>query len=164
MVMTGQSFFPEVMQRLIAPPELRFWWLGNYNLQTAGTLQRHRFVRTAWKPLLWIMREPARNTRLVTDVVNVPPLPRDGKTYHHWGQNVGGVYEWLRPFVRPGDLVCDPFLGGGAHAIAALQHGCRFVGADSELSCIETTEQRLKSFQPRLVTEKEMYDAPRLHA
>jgi site-specific DNA-methyltransferase (adenine-specific) len=31
---------------------------------------------------------------------------------------------------EPGFVVCDPFVGSGSAAIAALRNGCRFVGAD----------------------------------
>lgn len=36
----------------------------------------------------------------------------------------------VRDYSRPGDLVCDPFLGSGTTALAALQEGRRFVGAE----------------------------------
>lgn len=36
----------------------------------------------------------------------------------------------VRCFAAPGALVCDPFVGGGTTAAAALAHGRRFVGGD----------------------------------
>jgi site-specific DNA-methyltransferase (adenine-specific) len=32
----------------------------------------------------------------------------------------------------PGDVVCDPFLGGGSTAVAAVKMGCCFIGIDIE--------------------------------
>lgn len=43
-------------------------------------------------------------------------------------------------FVRPGQLVCDPFLLGMAStALAARKHGCPFVGADKNEASINLT-------------------------
>jgi site-specific DNA-methyltransferase (adenine-specific) len=49
---------------------------------------------------------------------------------------VGGKPMWLmqalvRDYTRPGDLVCDPFVGSGTTAVAALSEGRRFIGAEA---------------------------------
>lgn len=36
----------------------------------------------------------------------------------------------VRDYSRPGDLVCDPFVGSGTTAVAALIEGRRFVGSE----------------------------------
>ena len=36
----------------------------------------------------------------------------------------------VRDYSRPGDLVCDPFVGSGTTAVAALTEGRRFVGSE----------------------------------
>lgn len=38
----------------------------------------------------------------------------------------------IRDYSRPGDLVCDPFVGSGTTAIAALSEGRRFVGSEQK--------------------------------
>lgn len=38
----------------------------------------------------------------------------------------------VRDYSRPGDLVCDPFVGSGTTAIAALSEGRRFVGSEQK--------------------------------
>ena len=43
-------------------------------------------------------------------------------------------------------LVCDPFLGSGSAAIAALKQNCSFVGADISNRSIELATQRIKTF------------------
>jgi 23S rRNA G2445 N2-methylase RlmL len=49
---------------------------------------------------------------------------------------VGGKPLWLmqaivRDYTRPGELVCDPFVGSGTTAVAALSEGRRFIGAEA---------------------------------
>ncbi len=49
----------------------------------------------------------------------------------------------------PGDeefLVCDPFVGSGSAAVAALKQGARFVGCDISTRAIDLCRRRLESF------------------
>ena len=49
--------------------------------------------------------------------------------------------------VVPGDVVCDPFVGSGSSAIAALRRGCRFVGCDVSERAVIFATQRIADFQ-----------------
>ena len=51
--------------------------------------------------------------------------------------------------VKPGFVVCDPFVGSGSAAIAALKHGCSFVGADVSEKAIQITQRRVETYQAR---------------
>ncbi len=48
---------------------------------------------------------------------------------------------------EPGFLVCDPFTGSGASAIAALRRGCRFVGADVSEEAVRFATERIRHFE-----------------
>ena len=78
------------------------------------------------------------------DVVDVPTEIRNPK-YHMWQQSLPGFIKILEKFEpKAGDMVVDPFLGGGTTAMAVLRYGgLRFIGSDIELECVETTEERL---------------------
>jgi site-specific DNA-methyltransferase (adenine-specific) len=52
----------------------------------------------------------------------------------------------VEPSTEPGFVVCDPFVGSGASAIAALKAGCRFVGGDVSQEAVDLTTQRCISF------------------
>lgn len=45
-----------------------------------------------------------------------------------------------------GFTVCDPFLGSGSSAIAAIKNNCRFVGCDISDKSIETSTNRIQEF------------------
>ena len=49
--------------------------------------------------------------------------------------------------VEPGFVVCDPFVGSGSSAIAALKRQCSFVGADIALRSVELARSRTETFQ-----------------
>jgi site-specific DNA-methyltransferase (adenine-specific) len=45
----------------------------------------------------------------------------------------------------PGQVVCDPFVGGGTTGVVALAHGCSFIGAEIDQVAYETALARLAS-------------------
>ena len=48
----------------------------------------------------------------------------------------------LEASVEPGMTVCDPFAGSGSSAVAAINAGCRFTGADISETGVELTKTR----------------------
>jgi site-specific DNA-methyltransferase (adenine-specific) len=52
----------------------------------------------------------------------------------------------IGPSAEPGFVVCDPFVGAGASAVAALKAGCSFVGGDIAAAAVELTRQRCAEY------------------
>ena len=52
----------------------------------------------------------------------------------------------IEPSVEQGFVVCDPFVGSGSAAIAALKAGCTFVGADVSQTAVAITQERCATF------------------
>jgi len=46
---------------------------------------------------------------------------------------------------KPGQLVCDPFLGGGTTALVALALGRRFIGCDIDAAAIAIARRRVET-------------------
>jgi site-specific DNA-methyltransferase (adenine-specific) len=60
--------------------------------------------------------------------------------------------ELVRRFAMRGDVILDPFMGGGTVGLAALEAGCDFVGVDVDPVAVEATRARLAAYianQPR---------------
>ena len=51
-------------------------------------------------------------------------------------------------------VVCDPFLGSGSSAIAAIKLGCKFLGCDISDKSISVSKERVSQF---LKTKTDMY-------
>ena len=66
------------------------------------------------------------------------------KRYHRWGQDVVSARYCITSFSRPGDLVLDPFIGGGTTAVACEQLGRRWICGDLDSMALATTAKRLK--------------------
>jgi len=52
----------------------------------------------------------------------------------------------LEGSAEPGYLVCDPFVGSGSSAVAALAAGCDFVGADISPAAVAMASDRCSRF------------------
>ena len=45
------------------------------------------------------------------------------KQYHEWGQDAQEATYWIEKLTKPGDLIVDPFCGGGAIPAACKATG-----------------------------------------
>jgi hypothetical protein len=139
LAMSGQIYLPEVMQRL--GENLTYQWIMSCNLPGGGGNAIAAGVRNIlWKPIL-IYRNGGDNPVNVGSDLFKNDKP--DKDFHEWGQGVGGYLWQIENFTRPNDLVCDPFLGGGTTAIAALKLNRRFVGFDCDAEKVSITKGRL---------------------
>ena len=92
------------------------------------------------KPVLWFVKGQYKGKWINNSI------RREGsfdQKYHKWEQSVAGMHDLLKRFEPAGQLVCDPFVGGGASAIAAFYEGCHFIGGDIDKAAAETTRGRL---------------------
>ena len=140
-VMIGQSYLPDIITRLSR--HLRYHWAIAYLTpggQSVQLWQRH--VNTFWKPVLWFTKGEY-DGQWTGDVVKSDVNDND-KRFHEWGQSESGMASLIEKFTDPDDLVFDPFLGGGATAVAALARGRKFIGSDKEQDSIDTTLRRLE--------------------
>jgi len=114
-------------------------WCCAYLTYGPATRVWHHNVGTRWKPLLVFDRNEDRPF-LTMDVFT---SDGDDKRHHYWGQNEQGFARIVEAFTNPGDLVVDPFLGGGTTAIVCRDLGRRFAGCDIDAAAVNTTIQRL---------------------
>jgi DNA modification methylase len=74
----------------------------------------------------WVGRDRA----LPTNVLHLAPETRNRNHPAPFPQKLPEFF--IRCFTQTGDLVLDPFMGGGTTGIVALREGRRFVGIDKE--------------------------------
>lgn len=102
--------------------------------------------------VIWPKRTIARNKPIIA-LCKGEGMPRcnvlsglygggNDKRFHRWGQDVESARYFIDCFSAPGDMVLDPFVGGGTTMIAAELIGRRFVGFDIDPLAIETCKQR----------------------
>ena len=142
MVMTGQLWLPEILNLLVSNQQMQYHWTLSFLMLGRASMVRARSAFQTWKPLVWISKGKPSFQTWIHDNIKCP-TSKITQQHHHWGQSMGGMVKWLDKFVKPGDLICDPFLGGGTTAVAALDLECRFVGADIDEDCLRITRERL---------------------
>lgn len=126
---SGQMYLPQVLG--VLAESLDYFWTmavvheGSGNLTPLG--QPCRKVVNKWKPLLFFCKRGHGYKETFPDLVKAE---KPDKSAHNWAQSSGEA-EWLvSQFTNPGELVVDPFAGGGTIGIAALKLKRQFVGAE----------------------------------
>lgn len=122
--------------------ELVHRWTGVYLLPGPRGRMFGARVATGWKPILvYTHPDASESPDFLLDDVFVSAAA--DKEHHHWGQSESGTGRLVEAFSRPGELVCDPFLGGGTTAVVCRDLGRRFVGCDVDAAAVETSSARL---------------------
>lgn len=80
------------------------------------------------------------------DLPDVLVHPRLTRAAYPTQKPVGLFGDLLRASAEPGFVVCDPFVGSGSAAIAALRAGCDVVAADLSAAAVELTRDRCEEF------------------
>lgn len=132
--MVGQTHLPAYLERLSR--HLAYRWCGAYLTEGPATRIHGRKVGTKWKPLLIFGGEEF----ITQDVFS---SEGDDKQHHHWGQSESGFADIVSRLTSPGELVVDPFLGGGTTAVVCRDLGRRFIGCDKDPEAVRKTLERL---------------------
>lgn len=115
---------------------------------TPGQRWRDQVERVAigWKPIFIYSHpdEDKSQRRWINDDVFTSSGAREQDTrFHHWGQNESGIADLIRGLTEPGQLVVDPFLGGGTAAVVCRDLGRRFIGCDVDASAVTISRERV---------------------
>ncbi|HEX3640138.1 MAG TPA: ParB N-terminal domain-containing protein [Ktedonobacteraceae bacterium] len=136
--MVGQSYLPEIMEKL--GKRMSYQWMLSYLTPGGQSPQLwQRNVNTFWKPLLWYVKGEYTG-QWIGDVCK-SDVNQNDKRFHKWGQSESGMADIIERFTETGQLICDPFVGGGTTAIVAMEMERQFVGCDIDKTCIVTIEE-----------------------
>lgn len=113
----------------------------------------------AWVNVGGNIRKPvAVRSKSVLAYSNGPAVSRTGtisyirsdgadKRYHAWGQDVSSARYFVDCFSKEGDLVLDPFIGGGTSAVACELLNRRWIGSDIDPVALMTSAKRMAGAQ-----------------
>lgn len=142
-VMTWQPILVDVIAAM-SRDHLAFRWAVCWRYATSErTPDQARRVFDGWKPVL-VYHKGAMpgDATFLYDVVDSENLDKGS---HEWGQSIKGFRQLVKAVTEPGETVCDPFVGGGTTAAAALSSGRAFVGCDIDEAAVHTTRERVGS-------------------
>jgi SAM-dependent methyltransferase len=141
----GHHTLPEVLP-LMTPQHLRYHW----SCAAVASEPRRRIVpplgvATEHHLLLWFTKGKRRTKTVVVDTVKSARGPKI--TEHEMAQGGPVASYYIERLSRKGSLVCDPFLGSGTTAIAALKAGRSFVGFEIDPETARKAEPRINRVQ-----------------
>lgn len=106
-----------------------WWWTIVITHQESDTSWEKRVQRN-YKPVGVFGRVVDRLKRRGIVLRSLREGRGGDKTYHRWGQPVEEAERLIEELTEPGELVVDPFLGGGTTAVAAMKTGRRCMAAE----------------------------------
>ena len=144
----GQQWLHQTYTALSAGPlKYRFElnWYASNNMQMVGKIGRKNV------PLLWYEKGNAKINGFVREVYE-SAIPNK-KPPHHWAKKPDVIVYFLTKFSKPGDIVLDPFSGGGGILEACKITGRNYVGFELLEKTALSSRKRLSLVMEPLVTE-----------
>lgn len=94
-----------------------------------------------WRPVV-VFRKPGAlwKPKFQQDVIR----GERNKEHHAWGQDEQTPEQLIDAYTEPGELVLDPFVGGGTTPFVARKLGRRCMGCDVDETAIALTTRRLR--------------------
>ncbi len=109
---------------------LSYWWeiAVIHNGPFSSFFPKNILVK--WKPLLWFVKgkEPYQNGKIFDLIDSTKPA----KIIHSHEQSSEDARYVIEQLTKPGEIVCDPFLGSGTTGIATLKLNRQFIGIEIE--------------------------------
>lgn len=119
----GQTQIPQAIKQLDV--HLRYWWTLCCLHSGGANLMNEYGIRCGWKAVLWFVKSTRDDKEtIVSDVMS----GGREKSHHDWQQSQSESEYWIENLCPKDGIVCDPFLGGGTTAAAAIAKGRKWVG------------------------------------
>ena len=148
--MASKEDLPEVLDRLRAGADgtdMEYRWLVGYGLPKLGSTVHSVKFTSQWHPVI-VMSRGRRTSGYAPDTLVAEWLAHSRLRLHHkWEKDVPGFKTLIEWFSAPGELVVDPFLGGGTTGVAALQTSRSFFGSDIDPRCVDIAGRRLNGLE-----------------
>ena len=136
----GQHLMPDVIEKLNKGRLRWFWPLCCQH--TGNTAQMREYgIKVKWKPMLWFVKGGFRFSRniWIDDLV----VSEKEKCSHPWQQSVIEASYYIDKLTSEGELVVDPFCGGGTTAVACKKLKRQWWTCDIDENHVTTARDRL---------------------
>ena len=135
----GQTQIPAALDAI--RPHLRYWWTIACVHAGRSTVMREYGINAGWKAMLWFVKGTRHdNSTMVSDVVS----GGEEKTHHDWQQSQSEAAYWIENLTSKGDLVCDPYTGGGTTGAATIASHRKFIGFEIDEKTAKIAAGRIK--------------------
>lgn len=123
----GQTQVPTAITDL--QKHLRYWWTLCCIHTGGANLMNEYGIRCGWKAVFWFVKGTRDNKEdIVSDVMS----GGREKSHHDWQQSQSEAEYWIDHLCPADGIVCDPFLGGGTTAAAAIKLNRKWIGFEKD--------------------------------
>lgn len=123
----GHIQIPDALE--ILSKHLRYWWVCCCLHSGGESLMKEYGIRVGWKAMLWFVKGTRDDKQtIVHDVVS----GGREKSHHDWQQAQSEAEYWIDNLCPKDGIVCDPFLGGGTTAAAAIRLNRKWIGFEKD--------------------------------
>lgn len=138
MAYVGKMFLPDVI-RLMSTKLEYVSIFAVFQPFSKSRIMKHNIFEN-WRPII-AFKKPGR-TETKEWVQDVVRGNRD-KDHHDWQQDSEAPMQYIAAYTEPGDIVLDPFCGGGTTPAACKELGRFFLAFDADSEAVKTTIWRL---------------------
>ena len=135
----GQMYLPAVLTAMAR--HLHYWWIFAVGVANQPKAIYARSIQARWKPIVALAKHPMRPAaNWLADWIEGGG--RDNR-YHEWGQAEAEAVYLIQRLTEPGQLVVDPYAGGGAFLAAAKATGRRWLATERDEATAVIARKRL---------------------
>lgn len=138
MVYAGKMFLPQIMAAFNERLEY-VWTYCVWQPDNNSKISKHHLFEI-WRPIV-CFKKPGKSA-----LVDWQPDGLQGtrsKAHHEWEQQIEPPMKYIEAYTSAGDVVLDPFVGGGTTLAACKKLGRRFLGFDIDADTLAVAHRRL---------------------
>ena len=149
-VMIGQLFFDQVFARMAE--HLDYWWLCGVTGKAGASASRifNRRIINSLRLVLILSKRPLKQAARSSRPFMLDWIDGEGDKQHHsWGQGLKQLQYLVEHLSKPGQLVVDPFVGGGTVPVACVATGRRYIGTELDPGVAAAARRRVAEFRKK---------------
>ena len=127
-VLCGQLYLDQIIARL--SESLDWYWLSAVIFSSGSHRIWTRKITNEFRPFLVFAKRPAPPNAKHGWLSDLVHSTTPDKSHHKHGQDAGRFQYYIDRLTIPGELVVDPFVGGGVVPEICAATGRRFVGTE----------------------------------
>lgn len=144
LVCTGTYHLPAILREMTK--HLDYYWMLVVRHSGQPTRMWSRKIQPIYYPLLMLSKRPAPRTPANEWLSDCIDGQRD-KQHHEWGKSHIEFGYWIKRLTLPGQLVVDPFVGGGPVPLACVANRRRFIGTELDPGVAAAARARIAAFR-----------------